>query len=373
MHADGLIPVCVVHVHQGFEEVHFDTERRKVVVVNCGPPEIWLAAVFDAKRCELMRTETMKAMLHLAVKSLGSVNAPGGGDSVAEYGKAFQSLGDVAFRFVESKLGFPVNSSSGIHPVLDGLPILAAGATTFLLIRFLENSMLELTSTSEPSITSTMFLHSNLIVWSSSDPESTSLLYHMFLDTLNPGRGKKAGAASAPSQFAEEEVSSAFGLKLSFTLDSIYGSNASRNSSDGFVSFSPAGEHADRATDRSLDPVFTLREDEASRGELGGRNDGGTGVNERAAFVYVCGKASVVFCTDCAGPLSAQLRSRLGDVLSSCCRKIADSIEADLKGRGEKPPTSNADAACCDAINNTCQPVYPALDRPENASLRVMH
>ena len=351
------------------DDVSFTTERRTILVINCGPGDVWLACAFDKKKAELLDLEDLKKVMRIAIENTsttkGSSNAGGFGDEDSEKKKKlnaskFQNLSAVALRYLRRKLKLETFTSHGLHDVLDGLPVLSIGRQSFLLIRFLQNALKEALATTDTPVAHTMFMYTNFILWSSLSPCLTEQLYHKYVDhmsELNLLQGQSPGFSS------DKTLSSAFNLKINLNFDNF----GTSSGNDGSKALSPDGfvTQLDLVARKELTQAFSFRSDDNEE------DDGEDEEEERrSVFIFIYGSIAVAFLTRGLCSLNTEIRKRLSDLLKRSCVKIGESIRVDQEMIDE-PKTSNFDAACVDEASCTTRTMQPSLERPESLKLRL--
>lgn len=368
-----------------------------------------MAQAFDRRRGDLVHIDEVKRAIRIGVENHRS--------SASGSPAFYQTLAGVALGYLRSKLRLETAAPHGMHDILDGLPVLPIGKSSFLLLRYLENALVEALASgkagngaptsvsgegdgmaldadgsgSKPSrfppggSLDTIFLKSNMILSSTIAPGLTERVYHRFIDHQ---RDAKALATSSPAFVTDEGKllsSGLMGLKIS--LES-FGSGlgvgaAGLNGAalpggaapDGFVT------QADLVERRELTQAFSfLEEAEESGPQEGGRRwSGGNGVGggdagdrrrERSVFLFAQGDVSVLFLATEVCFISPETRRRLADALRRSCAKISESVRMDYE-RADDPRSASFDAACCDAMSSSAKALSPLLERQESLKLRL--
>ena len=336
---------------------------RDLVFRPYAPPS--LAQVFDNRREDLVDAEDLKRTLRVAVE-----NHAGGAGAGAGEDARFRSLASVALRYLRAKLKLEAATSHGLHDVLGGLPVLPIHRTSFLLLRYLGNSLAELLRSrgrsgasgpaSPPATDScplqpgwapdTLFLERNFILASSLGPRSTERLYHKYVDHL---RDLGVLQTKPPAGVGDDKsMGSAFNLtKLNLNFESLAGPAQTKAvSADGFVT------QPDLVARTELTRCFSFSSEDA--GET------------RAAYVFVHGPSSAVFLAPEGLEIRQELRKRVGDLLRRSCAKISECVQFDEE-RAEEPKSSVFDAGCVDDASQTNRTIHPQAERQETMRLRL--
>jgi hypothetical protein len=348
---------------ENLDEIHFNTKRRTVLVVNCGPADIWLTAVFDAKTTELANIEELKRTLPIAIHN-HTASLKGKNQQ-----QQYQNLAATVHRYLEAKLKLESPTLHGLHNVLEGLPILSLRKQSFLMLRYLQNSLVELASGNDSPVSDTMLLYNNFILCSTLGAESTEKLYYKYVDHMLE---TKLMSATSPAFIpnADKRLSSAFNLKLNFNFDPLGTSSLTSEqmdsnralSADGFVT------QLDLVAREELTQAFTFQTTTAEEKE-----------KERSVFISVQDPTgiAVVFLTRGVGTITSDLRKRISDLFKRSCPKLSETIRMDCEENEEKKeqlgssPSNNFDVAAVDQLSGTSQVLQPFDERADSLKLRM--
>ena len=323
--------------------------------------------MFDKRATELANVEELKRTLQIAIHNhSASFLSPAGADQSLEKNQQlqYQNLAATVYRYLEAKLKLETPTSHGLHNVLEGLPVLSLRKQSFLMIRYLQNSLVELTSGSKSPnspVSDTMLMYNNFILCSTLSSETTEKLYYKYVDHMLEA---KLMSSQSPAFIPNEKrLSSAFNLKLNFNFDplgtSTSGSEVESNSAlspDGFVQ-----TQLDLVAREDLVQAFAFQTDDEKEKE------------RRSVFISIQEPGiAVLFLTKGVCSIDSDLRKRISDLFKRSCPKLSETIRMDCEENEEMElRSSNFDVAAVDELSSTSRNPKPFSERPESLKLRV--